>query len=98
MTMAISRYSPFSGTEDFPGLQVFQDAVNRMLNESGGGSRPWAPPVDIFETENELVLKADVPEVNLNDIEIKIENGTLSIKGERKFEQDQNHKGFHRIE
>lgn len=97
--MALSRYSPFETEENSgnSGIRLFQDAVNRMLNESGG-SRPWAPPVDIFETENELVLKADLPEVDLNDIEIKMENGTLAIKGERKFEQNQNHKGFHRIE
>src|SRR5438132_6034766 len=95
--MAITRHNPFAETDEFPSLRVFQDTVNRMLNESGG-SRPWAPPVDIFETENELVLKADLPEVKLDDIDIKLENGTLAIKGERKFDQDPDHKGFHRIE
>lgn len=95
--MAISRYNPYAETEENTGLRLFQDTFNRLLNESGG-SRPWTPPVDIFETENELVLKADLPEVDLKDIDIKVENGTLSIKGERKFEQNQDHKGFHRIE
>ncbi|MGH9646895.1 MAG: Hsp20/alpha crystallin family protein, partial [Bryobacteraceae bacterium] len=84
--------------DEFPaGLRLFQDTVNRLFNEPGG-SRPWTTPVDIFETENELVLKADLPEVEMKDIDIKIENGTLAVKGERKFEQKQNHKGFHRIE
>ncbi len=68
-----------------------------MFNEPSG-SRPWTPPVDVFETENELVLKADVPEVNLNDIDIKIENGMPALTGQRKFVQQENHKGFHRVE
>ena len=54
--------------------------------------------MDIFETENELVLKADVPGVDLKNIDIQIENGTLTLKGERKFERDENSKGFHRLE
>jgi HSP20 family protein len=54
--------------------------------------------VDIFETDNELVLKADVPGVELKDIDIQIENGTLTLKGERKFEKEEKNKGFHRLE
>lgn len=96
--MASSRQNPFSETEDYPlGLRLFQDTFNRMLSEPSS-SRPWAPSVDIFETENELVLHADLPGVDMNDIDIKVENNTLAIKGERKFEQNENHKGFHRIE
>jgi HSP20 family protein len=95
--MPVARYNPFADTEDFPsGMRLFHDTVNRLLSEQG--SRPWTPAVDIFETENELVLKADLPDVDMSDIEIKIENGTLSLKGERKFEQNHNTKGFHRIE
>lgn len=96
--MALSRQNPFTETEDFPtGLRLFQDTFNRILSEPSS-SRPWAPSVDIFETENELVLHADLPGVDMNDIDIKVENNTLAIKGERKFEQNENHKGFHRIE
>ena len=51
-----------------------------------------------METENELVLKADVPGVDLKDIDIQLENGTLTLKGERKFENEENKKGFHRME
>lgn len=95
--MAISRYNPWAELEDFPtGMRVFQDTVNRLLSEPA--SRPWAPAVDIFETENELVLKADLPEVDPKDVQIKIENGTMSLTGERKFERNENQKGFHRIE
>jgi HSP20 family protein len=77
-------------------MRVFQDTMNRILSEPA--SRPWAPAVDIFETENDLVLKADLPEVDPNDVHIKIENGTLSLTGARKFEHADKQKGFHRIE
>jgi len=55
--------------------------------------------VDILETENELVLKADLPDIDLKDVEIQVENGTLTVKGERKFEKrDTGKEGYHRIE
>lgn len=95
--MRLTKYDPFADLAEFPtGLRLFQDTVNRMFSE--GQARPWTPPVDIIETENELVLKADVPQVEQKDIDIQIENGTLTLKGERKFEDDQNGKGYHRIE
>ncbi len=83
---------------DFPtGVRLFQDAVNRLFSEPA--TRPWAPAVDILETENELVLKADLPDVNLKDINIQVEQGTLSIQGERKFERVEGKgTGYHRIE
>ncbi|MGI8959931.1 MAG: Hsp20/alpha crystallin family protein [Bryobacteraceae bacterium] len=92
------RYNPFNTeTEDFPtGLRVFQDSLSRLLSEPT--SRPWSPPVDIYETENELVLKADVPEVDPKNVAIQMENGTLTLKGERRFEEQRNGRGFHRIE
>jgi|SRR5690242_1836576 HSP20 family protein len=96
--MPVVRYNPFSDTEDFPsGLRLFQDTVNRLLSEQNT-TRPWAPPVDIFETDNALILKADVPDVDIKGVDIQIENGTLTLKGERKFEKDEKNKGFHRIE
>ena len=55
--------------------------------------------MDIFETENELVLKADVPDIDPKNVAIQLENHTLTLKGERKFDSEQQtHKGFHRIE
>jgi HSP20 family protein len=97
--MPIVKYSPFADLEDFPtGLRVFQDSINRLFSDDASKARPWAPAVDILETENELVLKADVPGVELKDIDIQLENGTLTIKGERKFEKEQTNKGFHRME
>jgi|SRR5947209_14857331 len=96
--MALTRQNPYADIDDFPaGIRLFHDTFNRMLNEPAT-SRPWTPAVDIFETENELVLHADLPGVQMSDIDIQMENGTLALKGERKFEQNQDHKGFHRIE
>jgi HSP20 family protein len=95
--MPLMRYNPLSETEDFPtGLRVFQDSLSRLLSEPT--SRPWSPPVDIYETENELVLKADVPEIDPKNVAIQMENGTLTVKGERRFEEQRNGRGFHRIE
>lgn len=96
--MPIMKYNPFNTeTDDFPsGLRVFQDSLSRLLSEPT--SRPWSPAVDIYETENELVLKADVPEVDPKQVAIQMENGTLTVKGERKFDEQKNGKGFHRIE
>ena len=78
-------------------LRLFEDAVTRMMSEPRT-SRPWSPPVDIMETENELTVKADLPDVRLEDIDVRVENQTLSIKGERRFEENSTGKGYHRIE
>jgi HSP20 family protein len=94
--MPIAKYDPFADLENFPsGLRLFQDTVSRLLEPT---SRPWAPPVDILETENELILKADLPDVDQKDIDIQMENGTLTLKGERRFEKKEGKHGYHRIE
>jgi len=93
--MPVIKYTPFGELAD--PFRFFDSAVNRLLNEPQA-TRPWMPAVDILETENELVLKADVPDVELKDIDIQIENGTLSLCGERKFEKKDEKSGFHRIE
>jgi len=96
--MPIVKYSPFADTDEFStGLRLFQDSINRLFSDQTT-TRPWTPAVDILETENELVLKADVPGVEMKDIDIRMENGTLTIKGERKFEKEERNKGFHRLE
>jgi HSP20 family protein len=79
------------------GLRFFEDAVTRLMSEPRA-SRPWSPAVDIVETENELVVKADLPDVKIEDITVHVENQTLTIQGERKFEKDENARGYHRIE
>jgi len=95
--MPLVKYNPFAELDDLPGVRLFQDTLNRFLSEPNT-TRPWSPAVDIYETDNELVLKADLPDVTLNDIDIQLENGTLTLKGERKFAKDEHNKGFHRIE
>lgn len=89
--MSLSHFDPLAN------LRLFEDAFTRLLSEPTA-NRPWTPAVDIYETENELVLKADLPDVSLKDIDVRVENQTLTIAGERKFEKDENTKGFHRIE
>ncbi|BDC48453.1 hypothetical protein F183_A07690 [Bryobacterales bacterium F-183] len=74
-----------------------------MLQEnqaSNSASKPWSPAVDIRETANELIVKADLPGVSENDVDLRIEDGTLILKGERKFENQSNDEkgGYHRIE
>ena len=90
--MSLSHFDPLAN------LRAFEDAFSRMLSEPQT-NRPWAPAVDIFENENELVFKADLPDVDLKDIDVRVENQTLTITGERSFESAKDgSKGFHRIE
>jgi HSP20 family protein len=93
--VAITRYNPFTESEE--PMRFFQDAVNRLLTEPAAG-RPWAPSVDVFEKDDELVLKADLPGVEMKDVDIQLENGTLSLKGQREFRNESKDGGFHRIE
>lgn len=95
--MTLMKYDPFAGFEFPTGLRLFEDTVSRLLS-TPGAARPWSPNVDIAETQNELVLKADLPGVELKDIDIQFENGTLTLKGERKFEQEHDSEGYHRRE
>jgi HSP20 family protein len=67
-------------------------APNRPL------AQPWLPAVDIRETENELVLKADIPDMKFEDIDVRMENGTLTLRGERKFAANKDEGGWHRVE
>jgi HSP20 family protein len=89
--MSLTHFDPLSG------LRLFEDAFTRMMTEPAD-NRPWSPSVDVYETENELVLKADLPEVELKDIDVRVENQTLTIAGERKFERNDSGKAYHRIE
>jgi len=89
--MSLSHFDPLAN------LRLFEDAFTRALSEPQT-NRPWAPSVDIYETGDELVLKADVPDVDLKDIDVRVENQTLTLSGQRKFEQQESGKGYHRIE
>jgi HSP20 family protein len=83
--------------DHFTGLKFFEDAMTRLMSEPRSG-RPWSPAVDILEDDHSLTLKADLPDVKPEDIDVRVENNTLTIKGSRKFEKDENVKGWHRIE
>ena len=89
--MSLSHFDPLAN------IRLFEDAFTRALSEPQT-NRPWAPSVDIYETEDQLVLKADVPDVDLKDIDVRVENQTLTISGQRNFEQQEKGKGYHRIE
>ncbi len=87
------------------GLTALQDQVNRLFEGNFTRDRSghadlatWAPPVDIYETENELVVKADLPDLQEKDIDVRVENNTLTIRGERKFEKDINEDNYLRVE
>ena len=89
--MSLTHFDPLVN------FRAFEDAFNRVLSEPQG-NRPWTPAVDIYETENELVLKADLPDVAPENVDLRVENQTLTVSGERKFESNKSEKGFHRIE
>jgi HSP20 family protein len=90
--------------EPFRGATTLQDQVNRLFNDvferQGGESSltAWAPAVDIYETEYELVVKADLPEVDPKDLDIRVENNILTIRGERKFEKKVEEENYLRVE
>ena len=89
--MSLSHFDPLAN------IRLFEDAFTRLLSEPVT-NRPWSPSVDIYETENELVLKADLPDVDQKNIDVRVENQTLTIAGERQFEKKDDTKGYHRIE
>jgi HSP20 family protein len=93
------QYQPFQG------LSTLHDQVNRLFNETlfrGQAEEPaiptWAPSVDIYETPHELVVKADLPDVAEKDIDIRVENNLLTIRGERKFEKNVSEDNYLRVE
>ncbi len=90
--MAIVRW-----TDPFQEFAQLQNRINRVFSDHA--SRAWVPPVDIFQNGNkEVVLKAELPDMNREDIQITVENGTLTLKGEKKFSAEAKEEQFHRIE
>jgi len=90
--------------QPFRGATTLQEQINRIFGEGVGHTgmesnlTPWAPAVDIYETEHELVVKADLPDVNPQNLDIRVENNILTIRGERKFESKVNEDNYLRIE
>ncbi len=98
--MAISRWDPFR--EAFA-LQNRVNSLFQELSRTQGESDPLAstafvPPVDIYEDEHKVVLKLEIPGMQQENFDIQLENNTLSVRGERKFEQEEKEENFHRIE
>jgi HSP20 family protein len=95
---ALTRWDPFRN------LTTLQDQMNRLFETTfparadESALTAWAPSVDIYETENELVLKADLPDINEKDLDVRVENNMLTIRGERKFEQKVKEENYLRIE
>ncbi len=90
--------------QPFRGATTLQEQINRIFGDGMGRTAeesnltPWAPAVDIYETENELVVKADLPDVNPQDLDIRVENNILTIRGERKFDKEVHDDNYLRIE
>jgi HSP20 family protein len=98
--MAIIRWDPF---RDIVTLRdkmnrLFEDVVTHRGEDKDLISSSWAPAVDIYEDENQLVLSAEVPGIDEKDVEIKIEDSMLIIQGERKMEKETKEENYHRIE
>ena len=97
--MAIVKYNPIRD------LRTMQDQMNRLLDmawnrEIGEDLREgiWQPPVDIYEDEESVVIKAEVPDIDQKDIEVRIEDNTLTLRGERKQNREVKKENYHRVE
>jgi HSP20 family protein len=89
-------------------LVALQDRMNQYFEQAAAPRHPrtennlfagaWAPAVDIYETDQAIELKAELPEIDPKDVDIRIEDNVLYLKGERKFEKEVKEENFHRIE
>ncbi len=88
----------------FRGQATLQDQINRLFNDAfertneESNLTTWAPAVDIHENEHELIVKADLPGVEAKDLDIRVENNILTIRGERRFEKKVNEDNYLRVE
>jgi HSP20 family protein len=96
--MAIVRFEPF---------RELQDRMNRLFSESYRGQTgeedwalggTWAPAVDIYEQDTNIVIKAELPGVDPKDVDIRLDNNILTIKGERKLDNEVKKENYHRVE
>ena len=98
--MAVVRWDPFRD------LNVLQERMNRLFEDAGrtwpsddpAATTTWSPAVDIFETEGEIVVKAELPGMERKDITLNLEKNVLSLKGQRHFEKETKDDNYHRIE
>jgi len=95
--MAIIRWDPFRE------VAVLQNRVNSLFRDFNEGESPltaasFVPAVDVYEDTEKVVLKLEVPGIEEKDLDIRVENHTLTVKGERKFDKEEKEENFHRIE
>jgi HSP20 family protein len=95
--MAITRFDPFRD------VVTLQNRLNSLFRDFNDGDSPlttasFVPAVDIYEDPQKVVLKLEVPGIEEKDLDIRVENHTLTVKGERKFEKEEKEENFHRIE
>jgi len=95
--MAITRWDPFRE------VMALQNRVNSLFREMNDDDSPlttasFVPAVDIYEDSKKVVLKLEVPGIEEKDLDVRVENNTLTVKGERKFEKEEKEENFHRIE
>ncbi len=102
-TRSLTRWEPF---REFSTMQDRMNLMNRLFRESYSPEGPeealtttsFAPPVDIYEDEHNITLKIEVPGIDEKDIDVRIENNTLTVHGERKFEKEEKDENFRRVE
>ncbi|HUN62843.1 MAG TPA: Hsp20/alpha crystallin family protein [Candidatus Sulfotelmatobacter sp.] len=98
MRATLTQFQPFRG------VSSLQEQINRLFSETfergtdEANLTAWAPAVDIFETEQSLVVKADIPDIKPEELDIRVENNILTIRGERKFEKQVNENNYLRVE
>ena len=98
--MSLVRWDPFRELEDFSKNmnRVFSRTAPSTNGREAMVNADWAPVVDISETNEEFLIKAELPEMKKEDVKVTVENGVLSIAGERKAEKEEKGKRYHRIE
>jgi HSP20 family protein len=99
MSTAMAPWRSFGAIGPF--RQEMETLFDRFFGEENGHGhalRTWTPRVDVEDTEKEIVVKADVPGVDPKAVEISIENGVLTVRGEKKEEKEEKKKGYHRVE
>jgi HSP20 family protein len=97
---ALTRWNPFRELEDIQNRlsSLFGRTPLRGLGEEAITVSEWTPLVDISEDDKEYLIKAELPEVKKEDVKVTVENGVLTITGERKFEKEEKGKKYHRVE
>lgn len=96
--MQLTKWDPFREMEDMFDRYTRSLSLPRRGSQEVMATGDWAPRVDIVETDKAFNIKAEIPEVKKEDVKVTVDNGVLTIKGERKQEKEDKSKKFHRIE